>query len=1761
MSHNSHQSRHGYHSNTHDSGSLTNGIAPLIDSATTKSRGMQFMDGRAQHESRTTHSNGGRHKSPIGQPRRPMSVYSAPVPKQTHHRTHSATDNMGEDDFRVQQHLYGNTSSVIGPSASIPERLGGANGSERSAFSPYKETTDGGMFSKQQYDISDVAEADHNKTPKHHNVQLLTYAPQFEPESESAMETLQERGGRREVDMTLSQEQYVTDLDVKIKAMMHTRKVSESRPRALKVSAPPTKENMKEVMYMTPDKKAKGKKSPRLESRKQERHSVHGVPWEMDKEREWEEGKTDREAQLQKKLEKKRQRQGKTVSSIELVGYRIKEDFSTPAIPEEPEAPIDVTQSKSMSFSSPSKPIPQNSSFSSVKTADTASTASSFEFRSSLSPTFSSVRQPSRSPARETADHMETDPKFDKSKSKVGRSETFSGVPSLYSSRPEQPEQNRVVYRSNLADTNLDDVAVFGKHFDPSQLTQERMVANVGDISMIGLNPTPVGPHKRQEAQRARAEVGGLSSSNLKHDHERMRPKSASVSPKRDSKKKEEESLQRKLRASSLKSRESEKLRSWEAEVQPPMKGSLASVISTPSRYRMLHISHSFRGPTGDDGNDVFCDEATKGSLPDLHQPYKGSFSTSLSPTREVPRGIKEGTPDSGTSEEEKPRKKRSIGYSIGRKLSSSMREIFAKEKKNPTSRTTWHFESGDVSFLQPAPSEPHLSALTAQERKDILEETEIVPKARSTEVLSTGLLPQPTSTTSRTPNEGNPLAHLFVPPTNLPSGRSNSDRLALSDDPNCTPPTGLFQERSVDGFTERSVDVPSSEQRKNGKGSDSEYDTASESEESYVKSAVNIITTPTTCNSALKEAGYFTSSTAPETTGEKAAVTPQTALPTIIERSPPRIENSGDSYTMPQSEGDPIVKSLDGVVSQSGKSQKDEVDSKNTKKPSAKSFGAVAKGKEKTTATVKKEDSTKEKKPLFSRFSKQRTVIQRRTPSPRPSSPFSDSPSGGSRQSSGRFSPSCRPTITTSTPPTGSDGSKTRKTDAPAAVKESSKTTAVRRTSKTSLGSPASSPRGSFRGVQASSIPSAGRGGSPRGSVRSGLNSPKGSVRGGVPSSITGAKRSPKSSIQGGVNSLTATGGGSPRGSVRGHLTSSPNLSGRGSPTAKTPSPRASMQLHVSPLSPTAPPGRKSPTVRTPTSSTGVSRLTSHTYSPDLSKRRLSEPASPLGSPLPIPKRSPSERAKNTGYFTVAKPRPVRPAPPPPISLSKSGASSSLSRSSSQTSAVTPTSVGNSPRQRKTGVSLPQSPLKCTPRKVSEVHVPPSIGEEARQNGEDEVGKLLTTVGEKLAPLSISPDDPNPLDLQTKFEIPPPFVEAQPPFSPPAVAKMPADVFTPSQDVVTTPEDSPGPVRRGLRPKTVVSSVRDSGSKNASGRDSPTTTKSKGLKTGLTSGAQTGRGSFRKSKLSAPGLSTNAVVTSGRSSPSVTKKISAPSLNGVAVKTAQSGIPVGLPPRAPGLRKIRSDVSTGRSMSTVEVPSIRVSETRGSMRKASMASAGSLSTGPRSSKLGAGGNQPNIVRSSIRVSGKLKKNCPMSPEHRKMSSLTRPKQDSPSHSNTNSLLRAGTTAARSSVRKPVRVAPVAPGRTSMRRVSSTGETLNRNKMNTNSLEKRRQSVLNKSLRKTSTAHRPQTQTTSGGTLNRNTANRSMRRGSISSSRKVSSVGSLPRISVVNRLGTQTSAGSIQSTSVARKSMRKTSSVKDVYEAFDQISAEAQGKL
>ena len=1331
MSHDQLSYDHHRHRGNHQNLHTTNGIAvaSTTNHVVGKLHAAQSMDRATEYESRSAQIEIGENDDSIG----PVAVaFPDSPPRRQHHRNHSDTNDNIVGVFPGQQRQ---TTNLIGPSASIPDHMGSAR-QPRNEF--YLEEPDGASASK-SYDVTTV-QSDRRKkeTPRQlSNVELLTYRPTLihDTGGEEEEERYEERFVG-ETDMSLSQQETVSEIDAKIHEMVRKRKVSQGTGRTPKTNVLPTKESMKEVMNLAPERK---KKTSRTEARRSERNSVHGVPWETPGRvavatpelEQAESARRERDANLKRKLDRRKQKTAKADVRIQLVGYRRVGEFSTsPPIPEEGEAShVGIRQSSSLNFAS-SSPVPPHSHGRQGESKETISTSSSFEFRSAFSPTHTRV-SPNQGVIEfgtPTGGPVSGGPPSQATKKRLA---AMASVPMATTSLG--TSEDRTVYRANLEETHLSDVAVFGGHFDPSQLTQERMELNVGDISTVGLNqPSPLATKKERgkedrakEKERAREKERGrergreFASGSLKIERGGFRSKSESVSPKR------KEGLEREG--------EREKLASWEMELSAHA-SKHSSVLSTPSRYRMGRVSRVLEEPIAED-NDVFADDLTKGSMPDIYH-----HSNPVSPAHRRTRGVKEGTPDSGISDEEKPKKKRSIGYSLGRKLSSSMRELFSKEKKiNPTSGTTWHFEVGG-SDLYPAPSEPQLSVLTENERREILEGTEVVPRTTSTEVVLSGQQfreqQQSSPAVTGSIGRGNPLAHLFIPPP----GVSVKKGVTEATNPKQTTPTGFYEERSVD------IEEP----RSPWKSVTSDNESA-DSEEGYVKSAVNIITTspPPGASSPRETTSSKTILTSSLTgaTGSQTGVTgSQTGLPTIKERSPPIRTDSVISYEMPHSESAPVVKTLEGIV-----------DTKSPKK------GPVSKTTS-VTVTTKKVD-TKEKKPLF-RFTKSRTVVQRRTPSPRPRSPVSvPGSASGSPQSSGRFGTKSSTSATAS------------KLKNPESAKPGSTKIGVG-------GTKTGSPSGSFRGSQISAVPPGGRmspssRGSPIGSFRGGARSPlQSSIRSTTSATVSpispggqnsgrgrgspapgGSARSPRGSIQ----------GGSPKGSGRGSKISPPS----GSPGVKSPSPRTSTQLNVTrKLSPVV-------TRKHPPSVSANAALKG--------KRRLSEPVvSPLLGTSPF-SRSPSERRSNVSMGNA--PKPVRKAPPPPIKATQktSTTNQSLSRTSSQTSAAgggySSSSSTSSPRQRKKGVSLSHSPL--SPKKLSTTQLEKDAAV-ATGNGDavattttkeeaaDDTEKLMSSIREKLAALSENSqsEDPNPLDQQYLFEVPPPPMKPRPlpcPFLQPA--------------------------------------------------------------------------------------------------------------------------------------------------------------------------------------------------------------------------------------------------------------------------------------------------------------------------------------------------------------------------------------------------------
>ena len=1698
----------------------------------------QYDHGSVQYDNRSAQDGRGNQyystprADPHMYPRHTTSTHSlTPHPVSRHHRTHS--DEVG--GIKVYNPLL---PSFVHPVSGEPypqyisTRLGGADqsssGSGQPVF-PLYENIDGAMHSRQY----NVQKAEPKEDPESSTVKLLNYRP-FHQGGEGKEE------GDNDV-VKESMDKYTTDLDEKIKALYRARRASEGGGRTPKTKGQLlTKEDMECVMNMSPQKNKKKGKS--YEAKRPRRSSTTAVGEEraegggMGKE----EVRKERELQLAKRKAEKKLRVEKSASAVELLGYRRVENFNMePTIPEDAELMGQPAVSSTGIGGGEKRQGYSNPSY--LKSSDTVSTTSSFVFHSPFSPSHTSTgssnpfspshtstgssNRPSLSPTQELMEHatLESPNTLDTQRlhtsSAKGVSDQQAGIKS--SPRSEKRDLGGVVYRQNLDETCIEDVTVFGKHFDPSQLTQDRMVENVGSISSVGLNPAPLLPHKTVGGREGAREFEKSPSESVKSDKKRQeRTKSesyvSSSLSKKDSKRKEKKE---KKEREADKKREKKEGRSRHHSITEkdylPTEQQVANwdrqllenvpipSYATPSRHKMSGFSRSFREQPGLSEVAEGIDPNIKGSLPNLTRHSHRSSSSSHSP----PKHLKEGTPDSSTSEEDPPIKRRSIGYSLGRKLSSSMKELFvAKEKKNPVKKTTWFFAESSDMFQENFAGEPQMSALTEQERRKIVEETEIAPRMRSVEPEE---VEDETSVPPKESVGGNPLAHLFIPPTDL---LPRAEEVGYKGD------TGLaaagivaepFRERSVDGFHEKSVDLPSSMQRNLAApattNSDKEYETASETEEDYVSASVNIITNSDVSDDILREAGYATGSTKVgdeeqrrQERGEAGGSRLQPSLPTIIERSPPPNRASGISQLPSPSEVTPVTKLLDETIPPTPETMKKTAEEgKKLKKTSSKPT-SVDKVKDTDKASkVKKDDSKRERKPLFSRFSKPRQPLHRNSPSPRSSSPATSSLSSDSRPSSGRFSPNRHPVLDTARDPT--------KTQIPVGKK-----------------GVVGSPRGSF-----------GRGGS---------------------------------------HSV------SPASSVR----------GRGSPTTRIPLPKSGVRAQPSP-------GRRSLAAKSPTSITTSRLATQKAESPNLNRRRVSAPVSPSRTPLATPKRTGSERM-------MRAPAPVAPgriSPGPTQNSPLTSTPKQMSRQSSSTSTVTPSSASSAgSRQRRSGVSLPESPVHVTPIKTfnMQTDVPVSIGEEGSsvlgegetvENRSDDVGKLLTTVGEKLVPLSLSSETP-PLSLSP----PPQSRSSQVDSSLDEKESIErSSEMSSDRSSGRSTERSSQRSQRGSRRKSVLSALKNIGGGKKAGKGNLQAEKSKvaskvtptvdipAITVLSSSASKTKPGDRSLTPLAASAAhkpspsgskrwnSTPTTALNPSTTPTASKKSGLPPTPSsyVPKRSAPVAPPKGLPPHPPGSRKPPSQPSTGRSLSTIHRPTIRVADTRSSMRKISVPATGHQSTRGATSKLTPGGNSM-LVRSSIRVSSKLKKNNPMSPEHRKISTMTRPgKSDgSPAHS-----LNRPRSSSHASMRK-VSASPTggksAAQRASIRRGSLSRDANKKPPSGSGTLKRMDKdrksshagpyaSMRVSNTLKANTLNRPRTASI-GGTLNRNIATRSMR---LPSSRKVSALGTMPRPSVVTR--PSMSAGSVQTPSQAiRKSFKKSGGT-DVFAAFDEISAEAKGQL
>ena len=1533
-------------------GPLANGTSPAQNASLL----VQFGNGPVHHNGSVALNETGHHHSNPD-----TKQFRSSSPGQLHgqrHRRHS-------DDIIP---VTSSADTAINPSFSVQNHLSSVN----------SETTTDGAIQSRAYNVSNP-----DSKSRSSNVKLVTYKPLADPEQDM----LADREARREAEMTQSQQEFATDLDAKVKALYHTRKVSDHKPRMPKTQTPPTKADLKSIMNMKPES---GRKVAKSTPKRLPQNTVHGVPWDIDSRMQPE---VTQRARDDAHLINKHQKLNKSKSDIQLVSYRRVE--ISPPIPEEEPEDVEVGQDDKETPKSQRRQL---------KTSGSTSTTSSFEFRSSVS--YSGYPL---SPTQETVEQMDLDSshtanstsrKFEKFI--IGDEDSYEN--DEYSNIPKK-EQGEVIFRHDLADTHLDDVTVFGQHFDPSQLTQERMEDNTGDLSMVGLNAPQLRPLKAKRGEKQDAELTVPSPASLKlAQKKKARAQSESASPKRGGlwKKNKPEMESDSLRTALLKYKDSSNTNEpyWERD----MPGSVslpASALCTPTRTRMHHISYQYK-----DYPQRGIDDS---SMPELFRP-SASFHG------------KEKTPDSGTSDDERPRKRHSIGFALGRKF-ASMRDLFGtKEKRSPVKRTSWFF-SGPLSH---APSEPSVSTLTEKERKDMLEDVEIMPGSMR------GIIPrrQPQWNKKQQSIDGNPLGHLFIPP------KSQSD-VSPAGASHVTSPNAPHLKPSADGFEERSVDMPSSDQQKvMRQGSNSEQEMASESDGGFVTSSVSIhvVKSPLSPDSALKKAGYFTDSPSEDAQIQKMSGEDGAQCGTSL----------STSEKMPSS---------------GSKLSKDKVDSKLTKKGKAKQKPLSAKAKEKDkVASSKKQEpqKVKEERSSFGRFSKERTGIHTKSSSPRSISPANSSLSSGSRPPS--FRSSANRQQPSSTTVDGAMGSKVKgKGDAAVDVSNSPF-------------------QRSYRGGNKPSPSGSGRG--------SGLQPPSSVI------TSTSHSRSPPSEKKGSPTSRAIS---SPRGSYKSVLTT-PTIS------RKTSSPKTSV------------------------ASANPPEMSHLKPSPTAIRRRSSAPTTST-SPL-LSRKQPESKAKRT---------PVRPAPPPPLSLNNPpSAAAPISRTSSQASPKSASS-SSTPRQRRKGISLPESPISPKKGLGSEPSVPPSIGEEAntenRKTSTDHVQKLLTTVGEKLAPLSVSPEPPDP-SSETEFK------------------------RLPTPEIQVSSEDISAPAMGGLRPKHVMSTFSGSNLKNSGkklpAKESTAKTKVKKKSVETTEAAKTNKTSISGS------LKKKESQPSAASSKSSGRKLSLSSLKSLTSgKKPAPTVSSKLPPLPPGMRKVKSESGRDRSASTVAVPSIRVNELRKSVRKMSAA------TIPESSKtLSLSPTRQSAVRSSIKVTGKLKKNNPMSPEHRKVSSLPRLKGDdpksSPLHATIRPSSRQGTL--NRSVRKPTRVAPVAPGRmpgrAASQKASVSAGNLNRDSSAPDMNTKRRYSAGNKSMRKMSGSIQPKS-SVAGGTLNRGIANRSIR---MSSSRKVSTMGTLPRSSVVSRLGTSVTTGNLQS-SIARKSYKKTSSAKDIFAAFDEISNEAKGQM
>ena len=265
-----------------------------------------------------------------------------------------------------------------------------------------------------------------------------------------------------------------------------------------------------------------------------------------------------------------------------------------------------------------------------------------------------------------------------------------------------------------------------------------------------------------------------------------------------------------------------------------------------------------------------------RGSLPDLTSPSRsiGSDSLSTRSSRGSTRSSRDSTPDimglEGDAKTQRRGSKSKRG-SLTRRLSQSIQNLVRDSKRGkvqgevarnnpgPTLLSFRKLSTDDSPVfgdgLVSARSELQLAAMTDRERKDMLEDTEVVPRAYSLECL----LPQHKDRS-----------------TDKPPHEQSIDR-------------PLYQERSVD-FEERSVDGPRITRPPKPTivpqdSSDSEYETCSDSESigGFGHPSISIISQPS--DDLSSEVGYAsrnTSTVAQETSSSYGCKETETVLSAV---------------------------------------------------------------------------------------------------------------------------------------------------------------------------------------------------------------------------------------------------------------------------------------------------------------------------------------------------------------------------------------------------------------------------------------------------------------------------------------------------------------------------------------------------------------------------------------------------------------------------------------------------------------------------------------------------------------------------------------------------------------------------------------------------------------------------------------------------------------------------------------------------------------